>query len=135
MLTKCLRRDARRVRLAKERALPLLPIPPVMQYLRTLALIHVYVLEGNLLELDGHIGWGTRCEAEVVGESVAGVGRRGFCGVNISGGSAGAIASASAREPLEEWFEKNVNRKGERASPYRVPRLMSIDRIEPHGVI
>jgi hypothetical protein len=48
---------------------------------------HTYVRakEGEIFELDGHVGGRTRCEAEVVGESVAWVGRRGFCGVSASG--------------------------------------------------
>jgi hypothetical protein len=58
------------------------------------------------LELDGHVGGRARCEVEVVGESVAGVGRRGFCGVNVSPRGTGAIASATDREPSEEWFEE-----------------------------
>jgi hypothetical protein len=60
------------------------------------------------LELDGHVCERVRCEAEVVGESMAGVGRRGFCGVSVSGGGTGAIASATDREPLEQWFEEEV---------------------------
>jgi hypothetical protein len=39
------RRDARRVRLARERALPLLHSAPVMQHFRTLTVIHVYALK------------------------------------------------------------------------------------------
>jgi hypothetical protein len=57
--------------------------------------------------LNGHVGGGARREAEVVGEAVAGVGRRGFCGVSVSGGGTGAVAYATDREPTEEWFEEN----------------------------
>jgi hypothetical protein len=38
------RRDARRVRLARERALPLPHIAPVMQHFRTLTIINKYTL-------------------------------------------------------------------------------------------
>jgi hypothetical protein len=62
--------------------------------------------EGELLELDGHVGERARCEAAVVGESVAGVGRHAFYGVTISGGGTGAIASATDREPSEEGFDE-----------------------------
>jgi hypothetical protein len=62
--------------------------------------------EGELLELDGQVGGGARCEAEVVGKSVAMVSRRGFRGVNVSGGGAGVVASASDCEPSEEWFKE-----------------------------
>jgi hypothetical protein len=48
----------------------------------------------------------TRCEAEVIGESVAKVGRCGFYGVNVSGGGTGAVALATDREPSEDWFEE-----------------------------
>jgi hypothetical protein len=58
------------------------------------------------LEQDGHADGRARCEAEVVGESVAGVGRRGFCGVSTIGGGTGVIASATDREPSEEWFKE-----------------------------
>jgi hypothetical protein len=45
-LTKwCCRRDARSVRLANERALPLLHNAPVMQHLRTLTVMHVHALK------------------------------------------------------------------------------------------
>jgi hypothetical protein len=37
---------------------------------------------------------------------VSGVGRRGFCGVCVSGGGAGAVSPATYSEPTEEWFEK-----------------------------
>jgi hypothetical protein len=46
MVTKSFcRRDARRVRLVRERALPLLHSAPVMQHYRTLIIIHVYALK------------------------------------------------------------------------------------------
>jgi hypothetical protein len=56
--------------------------------------------------MNGHVGGRARCEAEVVGESVAGVGRSRFCGVIVSGVDTGAVASAADREPTEKWFEK-----------------------------
>jgi hypothetical protein len=58
------------------------------------------------LELDGHVGGKARCEAEVVGEAVAVVGCRGFCGISVRGGGSGAVASATDREPMEEGFEE-----------------------------
>jgi hypothetical protein len=97
------------VRLDRERALHVLHRAPVTQHFRTLTIIHVYVLQRALfLELDGHVGGGAHCEAEVVGAAVALVGRRGYyCGVNISGGGAGAVASATDGESSEERFEEN----------------------------
>jgi hypothetical protein len=94
------RRDARRVRLAIERALPLLHGPPVMQHLR------VFAKEGELFERNGHIGGSARGKAAVVTESVAWVGLCKYCGVSISGGGTGAIAYAADRGPSEKWFEE-----------------------------
>jgi hypothetical protein len=71
------------------------------------------------LELDGHTRSGVRGKAEVVCQPVVGAGRRGFYGVGVSRGGAGAIAATSNGEPSEEWFEdstKRVNMKGERMS-------------------
>jgi hypothetical protein len=62
--------------------------------------------------LDGHVGGRARSGTEVVGESVAGVGRCGFCGVNVSGGGTGAIASATDCEPAEEGFEEQGENEG-----------------------
>jgi hypothetical protein len=56
--------------------------------------------------MDSHVGRGARCEAEVVGEAMGGVGSRGFCGVRVSGGGARAVAPATDFGPTEEWFEK-----------------------------
>jgi hypothetical protein len=56
--------------------------------------------------LGGYVGGRTRCEAEVVSESVAKVGRRGLCGVIVTGGGTGAVASATDREPSKERFEE-----------------------------
>jgi hypothetical protein len=58
------------------------------------------------LKLDDHVGGRARCEAEVVGEAVVGVGRHGLYGVGISGGGSRAVAYAADREPTEEWFEE-----------------------------
>jgi hypothetical protein len=105
MVTSCLcRGDARRVRLARERALPLLHDYAALSNANSHTCVSAK--EGELSELDGHVGGRARYEAEVVGESVAGVGRRELCGVSISGGGTGTIASATDREPSEEWFEE-----------------------------
>jgi hypothetical protein len=108
------RRDARRVRLVRERALPFLHSAPVIQHFRasTIIIPCVRVEEGELLEMDGHVGGRARCEAEVVGDSVAEVGRRGLCGVCVSGEGTGAISSATDREPSEEWFEEEGEWEG-----------------------
>jgi hypothetical protein len=83
------------------------------------------------LELDSLVNGRARCGAEVVGESVVRVCRCGFCGVSVSGGSTGAIASATDREPSEEGFEEEGERKGEIVSPCRVPRSISMEGVQP----
>jgi hypothetical protein len=108
MVTKCFycEEGAKRVRLDSARALPLLHSAPVMQHFRTLTVIPVYALKRESFwswtimsvgELN-HVG----SEAEVVGESVAKVGRRGFSWVGVSGGGAGAVASLPKMRPAWE---------------------------------
>jgi hypothetical protein len=85
--------------------------------------------------LDGHVGGRARGEAEVVGEALSWVCGCGFCGVDVSGGGAWAIAPAAHREPSEEGFKEKVNRKGERVSPCNVPRFMSMEGVGPYGLM
>jgi hypothetical protein len=66
---------------------------------------------------------------------VAGVGSGGFCGVNVSGWGAWAVASAARREPAEKWFEEEGKYEGGRVPPCRVARLKSMEGVEPYGVI
>jgi hypothetical protein len=56
--------------------------------------------------VDIHVGGGARGEAEVVGESVAKLGWRGFCGVSVSRGGTGTVASIADSEPSEERFKE-----------------------------
>ena len=62
--------------------------------------------EGEFSELDGHVGGRARSEAEVVGEAMSWVCGCGFCGFNVSGGGAWAVAPASHREPAKERFKE-----------------------------
>jgi hypothetical protein len=61
--------------------------------------------EGEFPELDSHVGGRARGEAEVVGEAVSWVCGCGFCGVEVSGRGAWAIAPAAHREPSKEGFK------------------------------
>jgi hypothetical protein len=62
--------------------------------------------EGEYPELDGHVGGRARGEAEVISEAVSWVCGCGFCGVDVSGGGAWAVAPASHREPSKEGFKE-----------------------------
>ena len=92
--------------LARVRALPVRQRAPVMQHFRMLTVIHVGAEEGEFLELDDHVGGRARGEAEFVSEAVSWVCGCGFCGVDVSGGGAWAIAPASHREPPKEGFKE-----------------------------
>ena len=87
--------------------------------------------EGEFSELDGHVGGRARGEAEVVGEAVSWVCGCGFCGVSVSGGGAWAVARLPTVSQRRKGSRKRVNRKGERVSPWRVPRLMSMEGVGP----
>jgi hypothetical protein len=56
--------------------------------------------------MNGNIGGRARCDAEVVGESVAGVDRRGLCWVSVSRRGTGAVALATDCAPSQKWSEE-----------------------------
>jgi hypothetical protein len=58
------------------------------------------------------VGGGAHCEAEAIGEAVAGIGSRGFRGVIVSGGGARAVSQAADCETSEEWLEKEGEEEG-----------------------
>jgi hypothetical protein len=60
---------------------------------------------------------------------MAGIGRRGFYGVSVSGGGTGAVAEASDREPAEEWFEN----RGEKEVGEGVPLKSAVDGVDRRG--
>jgi hypothetical protein len=61
--------------------------------------------EEKLFDLDGHFGGRARSKSEIVSEAGGGVGRRELCGVSVSVGGIGAIATATDRDPTENWLK------------------------------